>query len=71
MRTIFTLQSVLDNKGMSRRELSRLSGVRHQTINDMCNNSSIYLPLENTAKICAVLDCEISDILKLEKEPSE
>lgn len=71
MKVVFTLQNVLDYKSMSRRELSRITGIRHQTINDMCNNTAVYLPMENTAKICSVLKCEITEIMRLEKEPSE
>jgi len=71
MKVVFMLQNVLEKKGISRRELSRMTGIRPQTINDMCNNASIHLPLENTARICEVLECELNDILRLEKEPTE
>jgi putative transcriptional regulator len=67
MPVIFKLDNLLKERGISRRELSRLTEIRPQTINDMCNNKTIHLPLENIAKICEVLECEISEILEHKK----
>jgi len=63
------LNDLLDEKGISHRELSRMTGIRHPSISEMCNNQTKRLPLDNLAKICEVLDCEITDVLKLVKEP--
>lgn len=56
---------------MSQHELSRLTGIRQPTINDMCQNKTKSLPLVNLAKICEVLECEITDIIELKEEPTE
>lgn len=71
MKIIIKLDVMLSKIGMSQHELSRLSGIRQPSINEMCRNQTIRLPLENLAKICEVLDCKITDILELQKEQSE
>ncbi|MFC4389153.1 helix-turn-helix domain-containing protein [Gracilibacillus marinus] len=71
MRIRINLDHILSKKNMSQHELSRLTGIRQASINEMCRNQTIRLPLPNLAKICEVLSCEISDILELEKEQSE
>lgn len=71
MRVVLTLNEILERKNMTQRELSRLANIRPPSIHEMCHNLTVRLPLDNLARICAVLDCDISDIMKLEKEPSE
>jgi putative transcriptional regulator len=53
---------------MSQHELSRRTGIRQPSINEMCRNQTVRLPLDNLAKICEVLECEITDIIELQKE---
>ncbi|WP_375104041.1 helix-turn-helix domain-containing protein [Paenibacillus sp. RS8] len=71
MRVQITLDQLLEERGMSQRELSRLTGIRPPSINEMVHNQTNRLPLNNLAKICEVLDCGILDVLKLTKEPLE
>ena len=71
MKIILILAKLLSNKGISQNELSRLTGIRQPTISDMCQNKTKSLPLVNLAKICEVLECEITDIIKLKEEPTE
>jgi putative transcriptional regulator len=54
---------------MSQHELARLTGIRQPSINEMCRNQTVRLPLENLAKICEVLNIDISDILELKIQP--
>ena len=68
MKVIITLDQILQEKGMSQRELSRITGIRQPSINEMCRNQTSRLPLDNLAKICEVLHVDINDVLKLEKE---
>lgn len=67
MKVNIKLNSLLEDKGISHRELSRLAGIRHPSISEMCNNTTKRIPLDNLAKICEVLNCEITDILELQK----
>lgn len=71
MKVNIKLAELLKAKGISHRELARRTGIRHPTISEMCNNQIERLPLKNLAAICQELDCEITDILELEKEQSE
>lgn len=62
------LQSILDSRDISNREFSRLTGIRHSTINDLCNNDVKQIPMKNLAIICEVLDIEdLNDLVKLHK----
>jgi len=56
------LKSLLSERGMSQSELAVMTGIRPSTICDICNNSCVFLKLENIEKICSVLRCEISDL---------
>lgn len=71
MKVIIILADLLVARNMSQHELSRRTGIRQPSINEMCRNQTSRLPLDNLAKICEVLDCEITDILELKKEPTE
>ncbi|MFI2856859.1 helix-turn-helix domain-containing protein [Paenibacillus sp. JSM ZJ436] len=59
------LKQIIQERGISERELSRRTGIRQPTINAMCNNQSSSIPLKNLANICGILECDISDVLKL------
>ncbi|AYK07762.1 XRE family transcriptional regulator [Brevibacillus laterosporus] len=65
MKIHIKLADLLKERGISQRELSRLTGIRVSSINEMCNNETVRLPLDNLAKICEVLDVEITDVLEL------
>jgi len=71
MKVIIKLDQLLGKLNMSQHELSRLTGIRQPSINEMCRNQTVRLPLDNLAKICEVLECDIADILELQKEQSE
>lgn len=64
------LEQLLNDKGISQHELSRLTGIRQASINEMCLNKTKRLPLDNLAKICEVLECQITDIIELKEEPA-
>ncbi|WP_067725380.1 helix-turn-helix domain-containing protein [Oceanobacillus damuensis] len=64
------LNDLLAERKISHREFARMTGIRHPSISEMCNNASKHIPLKNLAKICEVLECDIADILVL-KESSQ
>lgn len=70
MKIIIKLDQMLMEKSMSQHKLANLTGIRQPTINAMCRNESVHIPLNNLAKICEVLECEITDVLQLIKEPT-
>jgi len=65
---IITLKDIMDSKGMTRNKLSNLTGLVYNTINRYYQSAPITsVDLDVIAKICYVLDCEVSDILKYER----
>jgi len=66
MKIIIKLGQLLEERGISQHEFSRLTGIRQPSINEMCRNQTQRLPLANLTKICEALDCGILDILELE-----
>jgi putative transcriptional regulator len=68
MKVMLKLDKLLAEREMSQHELARLAGIRQPSINEMCRNQTVRLPLENLAKICEVLGCEITDVLELVRD---
>ncbi|ADU30373.1 helix-turn-helix domain-containing protein [Evansella cellulosilytica] len=68
MRVLIKLDKILNERDMSQHELSRLTGIRQPSVNEMCRNQTQRLPLDNLAKICEVLECDISDVLELKRD---
>jgi putative transcriptional regulator len=62
------LDKILETKGMTRRDLSRRTKIRHSTINEMCNNTAKQIPLKNIVLICDELDIDIIDLFKFHKD---
>lgn len=58
-----SLHRILQERGISQVELSRMTGIRPSTVCDLCNNNADFLKVENLDKICSVLKCGISDII--------
>lgn len=71
MKIRIALQDLLDHKDTSQHKLSKLTGIPQPAINLMCQNKSVRFPLDRLAKICEALECEITDVLVLEKEHSD
>lgn len=67
MKVQIILADLLEQRNTSQRELSRKTEIRLASINEMCNNSTKQLPLDNLAKICEALNCDIPDVLVLKK----
>lgn len=67
-RVVITLKDVLDRKKMSQRELSRRTGIRFPSVNNIATNKADRPPLDNFAKMCSILDCDLTDLIKLVPE---
>jgi putative transcriptional regulator len=61
----FKLRDMLEEKDWSQRQLSRVSGIRQATINDMATNSVTLIRMDNLAKLCQTLECNIEDVVEL------
>jgi putative transcriptional regulator len=51
---------------MTQADLARKTGIRPTTINEMYHELSDRVNLRHLEKICEVLDCDLSGILRLE-----
>ena len=61
------LKEVMDSKGISRNSLARSINVRFEVIDRWYNSNLEKLDLDILARICFVLECDITDIIKYEK----
>ena len=62
------LSELLGERRISQAELARKTGIRANTINELYWELVERVNLEHIEKICNVLDCEIGDLLKIEKK---
>ena len=60
------LSTLLGERRITQAELSRKTGIRPATINEMYHEFSVRINLEHIDKICEALNCEISDLLEYE-----
>ncbi len=60
------LSTLLGERRINQATLSRATGIRPTTINEMYRELSDRISLEHLYKICIALDCTITDILELE-----
>ena len=62
------LSELLGERRISQADLARKTGIRANTINELYWELVERVNLEHIEKICNVLDCEIGDLLKIEKK---
>ncbi len=63
----FNIRKIMKEKNITRNRLSVLTGATYNVINRYYNNDITRLDLDVLARICYVLDCEISDIIEYKK----
>ncbi|WHY73440.1 helix-turn-helix domain-containing protein [Fictibacillus enclensis] len=61
------LKSILDSKGISIRQLAERTELQFETLRRMYNDDTKQYNKVMLAKICEVLEIEISDLLLLEE----
>ena len=67
-RVTITLKEIMEKQGMTRNRLSTLTGLVYNSINRYYQNAPIAsVDLDVLAKICFVLNCNISDVLRYER----
>ncbi|WP_124099583.1 helix-turn-helix transcriptional regulator [Ruminococcus sp. Marseille-P6503] len=59
------LRQLLESRHMTQAELAEATHIRPSTISDLCNNVAERFKFSHLEAICLVLNCDISDILKL------
>ena len=58
------LDELIKKAGISKNKLSHRAEMQRSQINHYCNNDITRLDIDVLARICTVLDCQISDLLE-------
>ena len=58
------LAKLIEKKGISKNKLSQRAEMQRTQLNNYCNNSISRLDVDVLARLCTVLDCDISDLLE-------
>ncbi len=58
------LDELLEKTGISKGKLSHRAEMQRTQINNFCKNKVTRLDTDVLARICAVFDCQISDLLE-------
>lgn len=58
------LYCILGKKKWTQAELARRTGIRPNTISDLCNETATAITFYNLEKICNVLSCDICDLFQ-------
>lgn len=65
-KAILNLESLIKEKGISKTQLSYKAEISHTQINRFCKNDVSRIDLNTIARLCYVLDCKVSDLIKYE-----
>jgi len=58
------LSKLIEENGISKNKLSQRAEMQRTQINHYCNNTITRLDIDVLARLCTVLECEISDLLE-------
>ncbi|WP_188067683.1 helix-turn-helix domain-containing protein [Brevibacillus brevis] len=61
-----TLREILEQKGITQRELARLTGLRASTVNHLCSEKVDRVYLETLELICKTLNIPIEQLIEIE-----
>ena len=62
------LRELLDSRGITRNRLRTLTGVKYEVIDRYYKGVGVAMAdLDFLAKVCYVLDCEVSDLLEYQR----
>ena len=62
------LKEIMDSKHITRNYLARVSNTRFEVINKWYNNDVEKMDLDILARICYVLECSPSDIIRYDNK---
>lgn len=60
------LRQLLEQKGISQRELARLTGLRASTINHLCSDNVDRVYLETLELVCKTLNIGIEELIEID-----
>lgn len=58
------LAQIIEEKGISKNKLSQRAEMQRTQLNNYCNNRISRLDIDVLARLCTVLECDISDLLE-------
>ena len=58
------LKELLEERGLSKNKFSHKAEMERSQINNYCNNKITRLDTDVLARICTVLECDISDFIE-------
>lgn len=61
------LKTIMDKKGISKNRLAKMVGTDNNVINRYYNGELSKLDVDILARICYVLECNVSDLIKYRK----
>ncbi|MEG1790306.1 MAG: helix-turn-helix transcriptional regulator [Oscillospiraceae bacterium] len=67
-RVILTLDEYRISRGISKNKLVLGAGMQRTQLQNYCNNKVSRVDLDVLARICAYLDCQLSDIMRYENK---
>ncbi|WP_141336207.1 helix-turn-helix transcriptional regulator [Paenibacillus sp. tmac-D7] len=59
------LKEILEEKGLSQRELARLTGLRPNTISHLCSNTATSIYFDTLETICKTLNIRLEELIEL------
>ncbi|EJW14605.1 helix-turn-helix transcriptional regulator [Paenibacillus alvei] len=60
------LRQLLEQKGMSQRELARMTGLRASTINHLCSDNVDRVYLETLELVCKSMNVSIDELIEID-----
>ena len=60
----FKVKVMLAMREMTQKELAEKTGIRPPTVSAICTGTVKHLPIDALDKICAVLNCQPSDLIE-------
>ena len=67
-KIVIDIEKVLTEKGISKTQLCYACRLQRTQLNNYCKNKVSRIDLNTLARMCDYIDCDINEILKLEKE---
>lgn len=61
------LGELIEEKGFSKNKFAQLAQLQRTQLNKYINNEIVLLNIDVLARMCTVLDCDISDVLDFKK----
>lgn len=62
-KVYMNLEKLIQEKGISKTQLSYRSKISHTQINRFCRGDAVRIDFNTIVRLCCVLDCKVSDLI--------